>query len=124
MKKIYISHSTSFDFKKELYEPIRKSYLDKEYNFVLPHEDSEKLFNSKEYLRSCDLVIAEVSYPSTGLGIELGWANLYKVPIVCIYKTGFKLSNSLKAVCNSFIEYTNSQDMISKIALSIPNLQK
>jgi hypothetical protein len=114
---VYISHASGFDYKKELYEPIRSSILDKQYNFILPHETSASLYNPKQLFTSkkCDLVIAECSYPSTGQGIELGWANIYKIPIVCIYREGKVFSNSLISVCDTFISYKDSRDMIGKI---------
>ncbi len=114
--KIYVAHSRSFDFKKELYEPIRQSSLNDEHTFVLPHETSDEPFNSKEYLKNdADLLIAEVSEPATGLGIELGWADTYEVPIVCIYRKGSKVSGSLKVVSKNFVEYSNSKELISEI---------
>ncbi len=113
---IYVSHSRSFDFKKDLYEPIRQSSLNDEHTFVLPHETSDEPFNSKDYLQNqADLMIAEVSEPATGLGIELGWADAYKVPIVCIYRKGSKVSGSLKVVSKNFVEYSNSKELISGI---------
>ncbi|MBW2985833.1 hypothetical protein KY333_00525 [Candidatus Woesearchaeota archaeon] len=36
--KIYVGHAKKFDFKKELYEPLRKSPLNNEHEIVLPHE--------------------------------------------------------------------------------------
>ena len=84
--KIYVSHSKNFDYKKELYEVLENTNL--KHEFILPHKDSDKSFNTKDLLmdKKCDLVLAEVSYPATGQGIELGWADVYKIPIVCIYK--------------------------------------
>jgi hypothetical protein len=79
-------------------------------------------FDSKTFLKKCDLVLAEVSYPSTGQGIELGWANMYGVPILYFYKKGTKLSHSLRATSNTFIEYENEGDMISKLAEHLENL--
>ncbi len=114
--KIYVAHSRSFDFKKELYEPIRQSSLNDEHTFVLPHETSDEPFNSKDYLKNdADLLIAEVSEPATGLGIELGWADRYEVPIVCIYRKGSKVSGSLKVVSKNFVEYSDSKELISGI---------
>lgn len=110
---IYIAHTRTFDFKKELYRPIRQSSLNDEHTFVLPHEALNKSFNSKDYLQNeADLIIAEVSNPSTGLGIELGWANIYKVPIICIYKKGSQISSSLKVVSKNFIGYSNNKELI------------
>jgi hypothetical protein len=111
--KIYVAHSRSFDFKKELYEPIRQSSLNDEHTFVLPHETSDEPFNSKDYLKNkADLMIAEVSESATGLGIELGWADIYEVPIICIYRKGSKVSDSLKVVLKNFVEYSNSKELI------------
>lgn len=117
--KIYVAHSTGFNFQDELYKPLRNSELNKIHEITLPHENSDKQFNSKEYLKSCDLVLAEVSYPSTGQGIELGWANLYKVPIICIYKNGSKYSGALTAVSEKFIEYNDTEDLITKLTKEI-----
>jgi len=113
--KIYVTHSSSFDYKKELYLPLRKSELNNLHEITLPHEFSMKQFNSKEYLKGCDLVLAEASYPSEGQKIELGWASSYKVPIICLYKKGKKISDSLKTISNVFIEYKSSEDMIQKL---------
>ena len=114
--KIYVAHSKSFDFQEQLYKPIRQSSLNNKHIFVLPHEKSDEPFNSKKYLKNeCDLLIAEVSGPAIGLGIELGWANVYGIPIVCIYKKGSKISGSLKVVSKNFVEYSNSKELISGI---------
>ena len=114
---IYISHSRSFDYKKELYEPIKLSPLSEKHEFIFPHENSDQPYPTRELLQSkdCDLIIAEVSYPATGQGIELGWASLLDIPIVCIYKEGAKVSSSLNAVTNKFLMYTDTQNMIEDI---------
>lgn len=39
------------------------------------------------WLSSCDLVVAEVTTPSLGVGYELGWATALKKPILCLHKT-------------------------------------
>ena len=114
--KIYVTHSTSFDYNKELYLPIRESFLNEQHEIVLPHEESSEPFDSKKIFDECELVIAEVSYPSTGQGIELGWANLKNIPIKCFYKTGTKYSESIKVVSNKIIEYIDKDDLIKKIS--------
>ena len=91
--KIYIGHSREFDFQKELYTPIRESALSTLHEIILPHEKSEQPANTPERLQQYDLFVAEVTFPSTGLGIELGWANLLRLPIICIYKKGARYSN-------------------------------
>lgn len=125
--KIYVTHSAGFDYLNELYYPLRKSHINAQHHITLPYENSKEPFNSKEYMKECDLILAEVSYPSTGLGMELGWANLYNIPIVCIYKKETKLSKSLNTVSHTFIEYETSEDMLRKLehmlnTLKVPNI--
>ena len=117
--KIYLTHPTNFDFKKDLYQPLRQSELNANYEIVLPHEDGAAQFNSKEQMSDFDLVVAEVSFPSTGQGIELGWADMAGVPIICMYKKGQKYSYALKTISEMFIEYTDSEDFIRKLTEQI-----
>ncbi len=118
--KIYVAHSRNFDFTKELYEPIQNSSLIKEHTFIFPHSENDEPFSSKELFQNgCDLIIAEVSYPATGLGIELGWADILKVPVICIYKKDSKVSGSLKVITDKFVEYSGTEDLIAKLTQSI-----
>lgn len=116
--KIYVSHSTNFDFAKELYEPLTNSALGIVHYFIFPHKDSLEPYPSKELLqeRKCDLVLAEVSLPSTGQGIELGWANFSGVKIICVHKRGAKISDSLTAVSRKFISYTDKNDLVAELS--------
>ncbi len=112
--KIYFGHSKSFDYKEDLYRPIRESVLNSEHEILFPHE-TDKFFNSKERIKNSDLMIAEVTYPATGLGIELGWAEMLGMPVLCVSKKGSKISGSLKVVTKYFIEYESSEDLIKNI---------
>ncbi|MEK7605685.1 MAG: hypothetical protein AAB478_04180 [Patescibacteria group bacterium] len=117
--KIYISHNRKqFNYKKELYEPLKNSQLSKDHIFIFPHDNNPQSFNAKDLFQNkgCDLVIAEVSYPATGQGIELAWANMYQIPIVCIYKQGSDISGSLSFITSKFLMYTDTQNMIEDIA--------
>ena len=64
-------------------------------------------------------MIAEVSRPSIGVGIELGWADSAKIPIICMYNEGTKPSVSLKAISTIFVQYLGAKDMIEKIGTAI-----
>lgn len=39
------------------------------------------------WLFSCDLVVAEVTVPSLGVGYELGWAAALKKPVLCLNRS-------------------------------------
>ncbi len=112
--RIYVAHSNSFDYQEKLYKPLRASSLNAEHEFVLPHE-GEQHIDTKEVIRNCDVVIAEVSEPSTGEGIELGWANMMGKPVVCIHESGKNPSRSLSYISNEFIIYSDFLDLLTKL---------
>ncbi|MBL7051894.1 MAG: hypothetical protein ISS01_02290 [Nanoarchaeota archaeon] len=119
MAKIYVAHSKKFDFKEELYKPLRESELNNEHEIILPHEKSDGLYSSKDFFRNeCGLLVVEASYPTIGAGIEAGWADAYDVPIIVMYKEGMKLSSSIASM-GEVIEYNSLDDMIAKLSESV-----
>lgn len=112
---IYVSHAGSYDYENELYKPIKESELYSQHRFFLPHEPENANIAAKEELEQTDLLIAEVSQPSTGQGIELGLASTKGVRIVCFYKAGSKPSGSLRFVTDNIIEYRDTDDLLAKI---------
>lgn len=113
--KIYVAHSSGFNYKDELYKPLRNSNLYNTHNFILPHEKRGDAVNSKKIISECDLVIAEVSYPSTGLGIELGWAEMIKIPVICLHRESRKISSSLPVLFENIISYKSEDNLLEKI---------
>lgn len=107
--KIYVAHSKKIDYINDLYIPLKTINA---HEIVLPHENTLENYNSRDFYKSLDLIIAEVSAPATGLGIELGWGYDDNVPIYCIYKKGTKYSSSIKTLTNNFIEYSNNQELL------------
>jgi hypothetical protein len=121
--KIYVGHATSFDFQNQLYLPLKASELAKEHTFTFPHDQSLTPWPTKNIISTCDLFIAEVSRPSIGLGIELGWANVHNRSILCIYPKGSKPSESSKIVTNDFVEYDSSNDLLKQVSEYITKLK-
>jgi len=114
-KQIYVGHSNDFDYERQLYKPLRESTLDQKFTLVFPYEKRKKPFNSQEVIKTSDAMVAEVSYPSTGLGIEIGWAYVFKVPIISIAMEDAKVSRSPEMVSDNFIRYSDTKDMIEKL---------
>ncbi|MFB6116055.1 MAG: hypothetical protein ABEK10_00950 [Candidatus Nanosalina sp.] len=113
--KIYIGHSTSMEYRKKLYQPLKNSRISRKHELVLPH-DSDGLFNSKRFLREgCDLFVAEVSRDSTGLGIELGWADEFGVNVICVAEAGSDPSEALKAVSDKFMFYSTPEELVKLV---------
>jgi len=120
--KIFVAHSSSYDFQNELYKPVRESELNSQYEFILPQENGPEP-TTKEIIKSCDLLLAEGSYPSTGEGVEMGWANIFEVPIVCFYKESSRISNSFKKLTKTIISYKSEEDFIKKLKKLLEELE-
>jgi hypothetical protein len=119
--RIYLTHDRGYDFVSELYEPLENS-LSTDYDIFFPHKNHADSLNSKDIIANSDVVIAEVSYASTGQGIELGWANADNIQIICFYRSGTKISGALKFICNNFIEYSTKENMIEQLRTELAKL--
>ncbi len=108
--KIYVAHSSDFDYQNELYVPLKNSEIFKQHEFILPHDDNNYK-HERDFYKSIDLVIAEVSYPSTGLGIELGFLYDDNKPIYCIHQSDKKISSSISVVASNINVYSNLDEM-------------
>lgn len=122
--KIFVTHASAFDFKKNLYDPIHASELSKMHEFVLPEEQKYNgTWNTKEVIQSSELVIADCSVHSTGAGIEMGWANAAGTPIIVVHQTGTKPTSVVKYVTDKVIEYENGEELIEKITHALQQMQ-
>ena len=116
--KIYLPHSKQLEF-KPLYSAIRNSSVLAQHQWVFPYENTSIPTDSKQVINSVDLLLAEVSYPGTGLGIELGWADFMKKKIICIYKENSIPARSLASISQNFISYKTIPDLITQLEKEI-----
>lgn len=121
--KIYCAHSSSFDFIKEFYSPLSTSERLKGHDLVLPHFSKEAMANSRELIGRCDLMFAEVSYPSTGLGIELGWANVVHLPIFAIHRINVHPTGAIHCVTQKIVGYERLQEIPDRLFESISEMK-
>jgi hypothetical protein len=120
MKTVYVSHSRDYDFKTELYDPLRQSSLNGQYKILLPHEKSDDLFSSRDFFRDeCDVIVVEASQPKLGVGIEIGWADAFHVPIIVLIREGVKLSGSLRPMAKEIVTYKDSKEMIGGLETAL-----
>jgi len=59
---------------------------------IAPHEVYERDVN---WIKNCDVLIAEVSVPSHGVGYEIGFALNLNKPVLCIYRQDKKVSKMI-----------------------------
>lgn len=86
-----------------------------------PNLDTKGIYE-RDYnaIKSCDLVIAEVSKPSIGVGMEIMLARFLEKEIICVYRKGEKISNFLMGMPElSIFSYDNFDDLIHDIRKSI-----
>ncbi len=122
--KIYVTHSRGkFDFRDMLYIPLRGSILDPQHEIIFPHEFSDEPYDSRPLMATLGLFVAEVTYPSTGLGIELGVASERKVPIVCFCQLGHTYPRSVDRVTNVVYMYSSSNGIIDLLTEHIAAIQ-
>lgn len=113
---LYLGHAVRWNFQEHLYKPLRNSHFSEEFNLILPHEQSLEPSNTKSIIENCNVMLAEVSYPSTGLGIELGWAEVFDIPIIAFYQEGRSPTKTLKLVVHDVFEYDSMPDLIEKLS--------
>jgi len=115
--KLYVGHASSIDFEEKLYNPLKDTSLAENHDLVFPHENSQEPFDSKSFLSGdADLFVAETSKPSTGLGIELGWAETYGVPVVCVHRSAVEPSSSLKVVAENVVPYDSQEELVEVVS--------
>lgn len=112
-KKVYAAHSKKFDYQCDYYAPLKKLT---DFEFIFPHEKGDEIqFKSKDVIKRCSVFVAEVTNPSLGTGIEIGWAESFTIPILFLYKKGAKVAASLKTISNNFIEYETIDESLPEI---------
>jgi len=83
---------------------------------VFPHDCGDGVQDSRSIIQSCDLVVAEVSYPSTGMGIELGWANACGKAVIAVHKQDIKPSASLNVITDRIYSYSSPDDLVNIVS--------
>lgn len=111
MKKVYFAHANEGDYENKFYKPLGSL---KNIKFVFPYANEETKF-SRDIIKKCDYLLADISNPAMGMGIEIGWANAFGVPIIFMYKRGSKVSSYLSKLSKNIIEYRNLEKELYKI---------
>jgi hypothetical protein len=113
--KIFIAHSSAYNFVNELYLPLKSSSLLREGHELILPMDNGRLGTSRTEVQTCDVLIAEVSLPSTGQGMEIGWADAVNIPIITIAKEGSSPSKALMYVTLNTNFYTDSASLVATV---------
>ena len=80
-------------------------------------KDDQKIYEQDtNWLKECDLVIAECSHPSLGVGYEMAYAEKIGKPVYIFYRKGIYLSAMLNGNLNfNCYSYDGEEELLSKI---------
>lgn len=121
--QIFLSHSSKYDYVNELYNPIKESSLDKIHKFIYFCEDPNyKEKSSKEIIQESDLIIADISIQSIGVGMEIGWASAQNKPIIMIHRTGVEVRGYMRLHAKDIFEYSSTTELIQKLERAINSI--
>lgn len=76
------------------------------------------------WIRESDLVVAEVSVPSVGVGYEIGFAESIGKPVICLYNLNSEKKISAMVEGNpkvQIIKYDNIGEAVEKLNLLLTN---
>ncbi len=77
------------------------------------------------WIKKCDVLIAEVSVPSHGVGYEIGAALNIGKPVLCIYQKERKVSKMITGNSDPMLSiqaYANVEEAISQVRIFLGNL--
>ena len=83
--------------------------------------DTERYNRAMELLKETDIIVAEMSVPSTGQGMELQEAVRLDIPIIVIAKCESKISGLIKGSgkVKSILYYNNIEDIEEQLLKQI-----
>jgi nucleoside 2-deoxyribosyltransferase len=75
------------------------------------------------WIREADVLVAEVSLPSTGVGYEVATARYeYRIPVICLYRAAFTKRCSAMVAGDAgveLIEYSETPDMLGRLRAAL-----
>ncbi len=129
-KTIYVGCSlthASEEFKQsieKLKNDLRKNYTVFDFLGLTDGTEKDAYEYNIENVKKCDLFLAECSYPSTGLGIELGVGLSLDKQIIAVAVGDAKVSRLVQGVTHpkfTFRRYDNIDEIIGLVKEKIEN---
>jgi len=89
--------------------------------------DPEEVFNrDTDWIDGCDLLVAEVSTPSHGVGFEIGYALQQNKPVLCLYRNGNLVSKMITGNRNpnlTVLSYSSKNDLVTHLREYLQSLE-
>jgi hypothetical protein len=109
--------------------PEIKSVVEKKginsFVFEIGGSPSEIFDRDYKQLQSADLIIADVSETSHGVGIEIGLSFCFNLTRILLLEKGKHVTKLAQGMPNTIIiEYSNLEDLKNKLSSTLDNLKK
>ncbi|MCX7955657.1 MAG: hypothetical protein N2593_00920 [Patescibacteria group bacterium] len=123
--KIFLSYSYQHKNKfKKLNNNLKKFLKTKfnidSYSFVFEYKEKSNhktmMKKALKLIDKSDFIIAELSYKSIGIGIEIGYAKAKNKKIIYIKKIDAEISTTSEGISDHLIEYKNEKDLLKKLS--------
>jgi len=103
--------------------------LNGEFKFSVPLSDKQVYTRDIKWIESSELVIAEISGPSLGVGFEIAYAIFQKkIPVLALVSSEVKKISAMITGCNSQLltikKYKNIEDMRNIISNYFKNWEQ
>lgn len=119
---VYIMHSDKVDYKNNIYKPLLKLGLMKDYFLILPMSENFKSTYIKELLNKSDVVICDLSKSNIFLSFEVKNAVKLNKKIYYLISSSDKKIKKYKNI--DLISYSNSEDYANKVKSILDSLNK
>ncbi|KKQ89636.1 MAG: hypothetical protein UT12_C0010G0007 [Candidatus Curtissbacteria bacterium GW2011_GWC2_38_9] len=122
--KVFISYSFADKNKFRFFDKQLRRFLETTfgidaYSFVFDFKkktDNKTLMKlALEKIDESDLLLAELTYKSIGIGIEVGYAKAKGKRIIYMHRIGTELSTTTSGVCDIRIEYKDISDLLVQL---------
>ena len=124
MKKLYLgcslTHATE-EFKKQISDLknlLRDKYQIMEFLGTETGDARDVFKHDISQLKTCDLLLAECSHPSTGLGFEIATALDHHKPVLAVAQEGAKVSRlilGINSILFSFMRYQTLDEVLDAV---------
>ena len=120
--KVYIMHSDKIDYVNEIYRPLLKMGLMKEYYLILPLSDRYKSTYIKELYNDSDIIICDLTKSNFFLNMELKIAKKINKKIYYFINCNDKNINKYKNL--ELNKYTDKEEFCLTLKKFLDSLNK
>lgn len=122
--KLFIAHASAFPYEEKVYAPVRGLCERDGHEAVFPQDGAYGPRNWRESITGADAFVLDASVPSTGAGIEAGWASAAGVPVIAVHEKGSVPSTVVAYIAAAIVEYDGPEDLSAKLGRALASLSE